>query len=192
MFTEFEPGELLRKIKITSDLVGKALFDEKGNIWRLVPKIRKKFWGLVSSEELESVRDGSNIANSITTLSVELTSEMISDWHLNTAKPAIGELTKSLAPIIGNCVSAGEKKFRKELLEALGTQGERMFSSLVSDKFEAIGGIYEQEKKQERIFQTDGPFPANTRFRWQLITPKHTYAAFCLETPPQCRNVFLV
>src|SRR3989344_5056174 len=58
-----------------------------------------------------------------------------------------------------------------------------------NDKFEEIGRAYEQDRRQERVFQTDGPFPVNTRFRWQLITPKYTYTAFCLDVPPQRRTI---
>lgn len=191
MSIEPESGEQLRKISIAPDLIGKAFFDENGGIWRLTPKSRDRLWGLFASEELELVKDSSNLVGSAIELTAESANKMLGDWQENTANSAIEELTKSLAPVINGCVSAGEKKFRKELLGALGTQGERMLSDFITDKFEAIGRVYEQEKKQERIFQTDGPFPLNTRFRWQLLTPKHTYTAFCLEAPPQCRTIHL-
>ncbi len=175
------------------ELEGKVLIDSDGLIWRLNPKISKKLWGLYKSREWEFVRDGLNMEVAMRDLSANSASGMLSSWQINIAQPLVNDFAKSAAPIFEKCIATGEKTFRRELLNALGTQGEKMFGNFIAEKFEKIGEIYEQEKKSEseKVFQTDGPFPLSARFRWQLLTRKNTYTVFCLEFPPQHRNIYL-
>ncbi|OGM98060.1 MAG: hypothetical protein A2915_01395 [Candidatus Yanofskybacteria bacterium RIFCSPLOWO2_01_FULL_41_34] len=172
-----------------SDSIGKVFLDTDGSVWRLLFQNGSKFLGLYKPKKLEFIRDQSSLAESVAESVQRATIEMLDSWNTTIAKPEIDKLADLISPLVDTCINAGEKKFRKELLDALGTQGEKMFSSFANDKFEEIGRAYEQDRRQERVFQTDGPFPVNTRFRWQLITPKYTYTAFCLDVPPQRRTI---
>lgn len=178
------------KIKTDPEFLEKAFMDDKGQIWRVVPKKQEYLGGIYTSQQLEFAKV-THANGVVARIAKELANTIFQEWQKGSVDPGIRELIKISAPLVENCLNLGKREFKKGLLDAIGSQGENMMRELINGKFEEIGQIYQKSTKKKFKLITTGPLPRGTRFHWQIEGNEHSYDMYCIESPPQRRSVHI-
>lgn len=176
------------KVDTDPEFLKSAFIDERGQVWKVMPRERDYLGGLYTSKRLEFTKI-TPVSDVVTRIVKELLKKLVQEWYQGNVEPSVHELTKASSPLIEHCLNLGKREFKKGLINAVGSQGESMLREIIDSKFEEIGQAYQKSERKKFKLVTTGPLPKGTRFHWQVDGNKHAYDMYCIESPPQRRSI---
>ncbi len=189
-----EKESVKRSIVMPAELVEKPLFDADGNRWTirldtgplisLLPNLVP-----LSSKKLVAEKSPQSAEKSLGLLLKEHSDHAMRTWIEKDVLPKFGSLTEEVKPLLQECITIGERNFRKELVAKLGARGASVWKTILEEQFEEIAKSWKSEQESGESVIFSGALPPNTRFHWRIKKGESVYDVFCLEFPPQKRTV---
>ncbi len=179
------------KSSLPVDMLGKVLFDVEGKCFIIAPKSYKA-WGLFTRKKLEGSELAVDIGANLNKAFQDAARAAVQQWLEQDVRKALDATVSLAQPFLDRCIVEGEKQFRKDFVEKLGFQGEKVWRNILTDQFEKIGEIYQHATKKKTALISSGIIPPGVRLSWQLVTENATFDLFCIEMPPETRNVHIL
>ena len=180
-------GTLKTKIVIPEEIIGRRLLDESGLGWLIERTWQTKF--ILFPHESAEFKNSGKAEISLRDAFMAECEKKLGPNFRKAAEILSRKFASQLSPIFNHCIEEAERDFRKAFVQNLGTIGRKVIHEVIQKSFADIGKTWNKSEEGPTVFSAWGPFPPQTKFRWQLQDKGAVYDMFLQEFPPHKQTI---